>query len=80
MESEVIRRTRLKHSTKPIRRNSPLKRAVHPKATSFPESLERVDWKGVMALKRKPAKRRPEDVNEDFLIITINPGIFQNEP
>ena len=63
----MIRRTRLKHSTKPIRRNSPLKRAVHPKATSFPESLERVDWKGVMALKRKPAKRRPEDVNEDFL-------------
>jgi len=62
-----MKRSPLKHSTKLIRRNSPLKRAIHPKATSFPESLERVDWKGVMALKRKPTKRRPENVNEDFL-------------
>ena len=48
-----MKRTALKHNTKPIRRNSPLKRTIN--------ALKR------SRLKRKPTKRRPEDVNEAFL-------------
>jgi hypothetical protein len=66
LEARMIRHTPLKHRAAPIRRNSPLKRAIRAKKSSFPESLERVDWKGVMALRRKPRKKQPGD-NPEYL-------------
>ena len=47
-----MKRTALKRNTKPIRRNSPLKRTIN--------ALKR------SPVKRKPTKRRPEDVNEEY--------------
>ena len=48
-----MKRTALERNTKPIRRNSPLKRSAN--------ALKR------SRVKSKPTKRRPEDVNEGFL-------------
>ena len=76
-----MKRTPLKRNTKPIRRNSPLKHSINEKRELMPgrrrtrEEMQS-DFNAWVAknrrirekhLKRKPTKRRPEDVNEDFL-------------